>query len=66
MGQRWTPHLYDRRLALSETLTIWRPEPALNTRIVEFASDGYSVIPELICEQELTFARELVTELVDR
>ena len=65
-GQRWTPHLYGRRLALFETLTIWRTEPALNTRIVKFASDGYSVIPELICEQELTFARELVAELVDR
>ena len=48
------------------TLTIWRPEPAVNTRTVKFASDGYLVIPELICEQELAFARELVTELVDR
>ncbi|MCP1465551.1 phytanoyl-CoA dioxygenase family protein [Pseudomonas sp. S3E17] len=38
----------------------------MNTRTVKFASHGYSVIPGLICEQELAFARELVTELVDR
>ena len=33
---------------------------------MKFASHGYSVIPGLICEQELKLARELVTELVDR
>lgn len=38
----------------------------MNTRTVKFASHGYSVIPGLICEQELKLARELVTELVDR
>ena len=38
----------------------------MNTRTVKFASDGYLVIPELICEQEQAFTRALVTELVDR
>lgn len=64
--QRWTTHLHIRRLALPETSAILQPEPALNTRTVKFASHGYSVIPRLICEQELAFTRELVTDLVDR
>lgn len=65
-GQRWTQHLYGRRLAYFETLTVWRQESAMNTRTVKFAYDGYLVIPELICEQEQAFARELVNDLVDR
>ncbi|MFQ6572088.1 phytanoyl-CoA dioxygenase family protein [Pseudomonas sp. UM16] len=38
----------------------------MNTRTVTYAAYGYGVLPALLCEKELAFARALVSEVVSR
>lgn len=41
-------------------------ESGLNTRTVSFATQGYAVVPSVVCDTELAFARELAHALVVR
>ncbi len=38
----------------------------MDTRTVTFASHGYGVLPALLCDKELAFARALVSDVVSR